>query len=118
MSAIALALTGLSTQLCDTQTSRDIHANNVRVPRMRLCRTRRHGVQSEPAEVEIHMLDIPSWSRKEIARAGRGISGDSAGSDDDGTRCIRIFLHELGRVEKDEEQVAGQEYQHYDDDDE
>jgi hypothetical protein len=33
--------------------------------------------------------------------------------DDDGTRNIRIFFHELGKIEQeDEEQVSRQEQQH------
>ena len=109
MSAIALALTGLPTQLCNTQTSRDIHANNIRFLECVFAEHGTIGCKVSLLRWEIHMLNIPSWSRKEIVRAGSGsgISGDSAGSDDNGTRCIHIFLHELGRVEEDKEQVAG-----------
>ena len=65
------------------------------------------------------MLDFPSCSGKETARAGRRIWGASAGLDHEGTRSICIFLHKLGRVEaEDEEQVTGQEQQHHEDDDE
>ena len=62
------------------------------------------------------MLKFPRRSGKETARAGGRIWCASAGLDDDGTRSIRIFLHELGRVEEEDgEQVTRQE-QHRDND--
>jgi hypothetical protein len=64
------------------------------------------------------MLEFPGWSGKVTARAGRRIWGASAGLDDDGTRSICLFLHKLGIVEdEDEEQVAGQEPQHCEEND-